>query len=200
MTTYHHGDLPNELRRAAAEVITEKGIGNFSLREVARRAGVSHAAPAHHFGDTTGLLTSLATEAFTHLAANSAAAAAEHEDPIDRLTAMGQAYVALGIQHPAHCQVMFRADLVDSTDPDYANSAAEAYAFLEQTVEDVATAINPDLDIDHAGKLCWAAMQGLVMLHENMANLDGDNGRATAEVQDLVVSFTNLMVEGFRSR
>ena len=63
-TTYHHGDLPNALRRAAVEVIEERGLGAFSLREVARRAGVSHTAPAHHFGDMRGLLTSVAIEGF----------------------------------------------------------------------------------------------------------------------------------------
>src|SRR5258707_3669661 len=66
---YHHGDLPNALRRAAVEVIEERGLAAFSLREVARRAGVSHNAPAHHFGDVRGLLTSLAVEGFDLLSA-----------------------------------------------------------------------------------------------------------------------------------
>ncbi len=99
---YHHGDLPNALRHAAVEVITEKGLGSFSLREVARRAGVSHAAPAHHFGDTRGLLTSLAIEAFSHLKAATEAAAAAEPDPRLRLAAVGRAYVEMGINHPAH--------------------------------------------------------------------------------------------------
>ena len=56
---YHHGDLPDTLRRAAAELIAERGAAGFSLREVARRAGVSHAAPAHHYGDSTERLAEL---------------------------------------------------------------------------------------------------------------------------------------------
>ena len=72
---YHHGDLPNALLRAAVEVIEERGLGAFSQREVARRAGVSHNAPAHHFGDTRGLLTSLAIQGFEVLHAATTAVA-----------------------------------------------------------------------------------------------------------------------------
>jgi AcrR family transcriptional regulator len=78
---YHHGDLPNALRAAAVDVIAESGIGGFSLREVARRAGVSHNAPAHHFGDMTGLLTSLAVEGFVHLRDDTSAAIAASTTP-----------------------------------------------------------------------------------------------------------------------
>ena len=67
-TTYHHGDLPAALRAATAQLVAEKGPSGFSLREVARRAGVSHAAPAHHFGDAEGMLTSVAAEGFATLA------------------------------------------------------------------------------------------------------------------------------------
>ena len=66
--TYHHGDLPAALRAATAQLVSEKGPSGFSLREVARRAGVSHAAPAHHFGDAEGMLTSVAAEGFAKLA------------------------------------------------------------------------------------------------------------------------------------
>ena len=114
---YHHGDLPNALRRAAVEVIGERGLAAFSLREVARRAGVSHNAPAHHFGDTRGLLTSLAVEGFDVLYATAREAAEPYDDPVERLTAIGIAYVELARTHRAHCDVMFRVDLVDPDDP-----------------------------------------------------------------------------------
>ena len=61
---YHHGDLAAALLAAAEAELAEKGVEAFSLRSVAKRAGVSHAAPAHHFGDATGVLTALATEGF----------------------------------------------------------------------------------------------------------------------------------------
>lgn len=196
---YHHGDLPNALRRAAAQVITEKGLGGFSLREVARRAGVSHAAPAHHFGDTTGLLTSLAVEAFVHLEQATATAAAQQTNPVDRLIAIGRAYVNVGIDHPAHCQVLFRHDVLNSDDPAYREAGDAAYRVLEATLEDVAAAINPDLNIDQAAKLCWAAMQGLVVLYDNMSSLDHNAGLESTAIDDMVAQFTSLIVNGLRA-
>jgi AcrR family transcriptional regulator len=85
---YHHGDLPNALLAAAAEVITEKGVGGFTLREVARRAGVPHAAPAYHFGDSRGLLTSLAVQAFELFAEHMDAAGRGIDDPAEQLGRM----------------------------------------------------------------------------------------------------------------
>ena len=196
---YHHGDLPNALRKAAADVIAEKGLGSFSLREVARRAGVSHAAPAHHFGDTTGLLTSLAIEAFVHLEYATATAAARETDPIACLVAIGQAYVNVGIDDPAHCQILFRHDLLNSDDPRYVEAGHAAYRVLESTLEDLAAAINPKLDVDQAAKLCWAAMQGLVVLHDNFAGLNQQAGRDRSPIDDTVARFTNLIVNGLRA-
>ena len=65
---YHHGDLRRGLLRAAAEAIAENGVAAVSMRDLARRAGVSHAAPTHHFGDKSGLLTAFAAEGFDLLA------------------------------------------------------------------------------------------------------------------------------------
>ena len=134
---YHHGDLPNALRRAAVEVIEERGLGAFSLREVARRAGVSHNAPAHHFGDMRGLLTSLAIEGFEVLHAATTAAAAPIDDPVERLIAIGTAYLDVAKSHRAHCDVMFRIDLVDAEDPALVAAGMRAYGVLEDAVRAV---------------------------------------------------------------
>ena len=86
---YHHGDLERALKAAAVDLITEVGPAGFSLREVARRAGVSHAAPAHHFGDSRGLLTALAVDGFRHLATQLAAARSGETDPQRQLEHIG---------------------------------------------------------------------------------------------------------------
>lgn len=197
---YHHGDLPNALRAAAADLIDERGPAGFSLREVARRAGVSHAAPAHHFGDTTGLLTSLAVEAFQHLHRALTEAGDGIEDPTDRLRALGKAYVAVGIAHPAHCAVMFRGDLVDGDDEDYVSWGLQAYSVLYECVEEIRATHNADLDVDVAARLCWSAMQGLVSLHANFTDMADKVGATTSPLDETVDAFTDLLLGGLTPR
>lgn len=197
-TSYHHGDLPNALKAAAAELITEKGPAGFSLREVARRAGVSHAAPAHHFGDSTGLLTALGVDAMRYLAEAMEAASAESTDAIDRLTRVGRAYIEVGREYPAHCELVFRTDLVDPCDPDYLEWGERAYGGLVSTLEAFRDAENPDLDVVNAARLCWAAMEGLRVLHPGMVARDTVHGEIPQTLDDQAVRFCELLVEGLR--
>jgi AcrR family transcriptional regulator len=196
---YHHGDLPTALRRAAVEVIDERGLGGFSLREVARRAGVSHTAPAHHFGDVTGLLTSLAIEGFEHLADVTGEVVARHDDPAERLMALGQAYVSIGATYPAHCQVMFRHDVVDDDDERLQTAGLRAYAVLVDTVAALCEAEHLDVDVSVASKLAWSAMQGLLVLHPTMLHLDELEGREPASREELVMRFNRILVDGLRA-
>ena len=195
---YHHGDLKNALRSAAVEVITEKGLGHFSLREVARRAGVSHTAPAHHFGDVQGLLTSLATQGFDRLHEVTTAAIAGETDPAERLAAMGQAYVSLANEYPAHCQVMFRTDVVDPDDERLLEAGMRAYGVLHDVVADLIGSEGLETDVDAAVELCWAAMQGLVVLGPKLELIDARSGRPVSSTSDRVRRLTHLMLDGIR--
>ncbi|MDJ0771076.1 MAG: TetR/AcrR family transcriptional regulator [Ilumatobacter sp.] len=199
-SNYHHGDLPNALRRAAVEVIDERGVGGFSLREVARRAGVSHTAPAHHFGDTKGLLTSVATEGFEALHQATSSAAALHDDPAQRLAAIGEAYVELGRTHHAHCEVMFRTDIVDANDGDLRSCGMDAYGVLEDTVREIIETDQLDVSLDDASWLCWSTMQGLVQLAPKLEAISEFHGNGPLEIDELVRRFTDLLVAGLRSR
>lgn len=197
--TYHHGDLNQTLRLAAADLMAEKGAAGFSLREVARRAGVSHAAPAHHFGDTTGLLTAVAMDAFTHLHRATQAAFDAHADPLERLAAVGRAYVELAVSHPGHCAVMLRTDLVDSSNDGWAHASELAYGVLESSLRAVAAAINPDLDIELAATTCWSSMQGLIELYPTMgARLDHLGLGELPPIGDLAEAISRTIVDGFR--
>ncbi|MCE9622578.1 MAG: TetR/AcrR family transcriptional regulator [Actinomycetia bacterium] len=198
-TPYHHGDLPNALRCAAAEVIAEKGVGNFSLREVARRAGVSHAAPGHHFGDVRGLLTSLAIEGFEALYAAITAAAAKHNDPAEKLIAMGTAYVTLATKRPAHAQVMFRLDIVDPEDPELMAAGLRAYTALHDVVAEIIRSEHLSADADDVTNLCWSTMQGLVELQPKLDYLDELQGRKPIKTNDRVRRFQQLILSGARS-
>jgi AcrR family transcriptional regulator len=107
---YHHGDLRQAFITAAAEAITENGAAALSLRDLARRVGVSHAAPVHHFGDKAGLLTAVAVEGFRLLADALKAAGPEFLE-------VGVAYVGFAVDHRAYFEVMFRPDLYRADDP-----------------------------------------------------------------------------------
>ncbi len=110
---YHHGDLRRALLAAAVAAIEERGPAAISLRDLARRANVSHAAPAHHFGDKAGLLTALAAEGFTKLTA----ALRQARERTGSFLEIGVAYVGFAVRHPAHFAVMFRPDLYHADDP-----------------------------------------------------------------------------------
>ncbi|MBM9617241.1 TetR/AcrR family transcriptional regulator [Streptomyces zhihengii] len=107
---YHHGNLRSTLLDAACAAIEETGPAALSLRDLARRAGVSHAAPAHHFGDKAGLLTELAAQGFDLLADALRAAGGD-------LTEAGVAYVLFAVRYRAHFEVMFQPGLHHPDDP-----------------------------------------------------------------------------------
>jgi AcrR family transcriptional regulator len=132
-TRYHHGALRPALIAAAQTVIAERGIEGFSLRETARRAGVSPSAPAHHFGDARGLLTAIAAGAFEDLAdALDAAAAAGSKS--ERIRGQGIAYVDFALANRARFDLMWRAALLDREDEAYAAAARRAFAALASAV------------------------------------------------------------------
>jgi AcrR family transcriptional regulator len=132
---YHHGDLRHALVAATEAILVEAGVEGFSLREAARRAGVSPAAPAHHFGDASGLLTEVAVLGFEGLtAALQAADATGGGDPAARLRAQAAAYVRYALAHRARFQLMFRWRVLRGTDPRLSQAANAAFGTLEAAV------------------------------------------------------------------
>jgi AcrR family transcriptional regulator len=128
---YHHGSLRAALMDAAEDILSEKGVENFSLREAARRAGVSPAAPAHHFVDKRGLLTAVATRAFDELCRTLSESAPEFP-PAARV--LCEAYVRFAADRPARFQLMWRASLLDQNNRAYRNAADRAFAILDRAV------------------------------------------------------------------
>lgn len=128
---YHHGDLRAALLAAAEAELAERGIEGFALRSVARRAGVSHAAPAHHFGDRQGLLTALAAEGFRQLlAAQEARVAQAAPDARARLVAACLGHVDLARDRPALCRLLSASAQPDPADPDLQTAAETAERHL----------------------------------------------------------------------
>jgi AcrR family transcriptional regulator len=161
---YHHGDLKEKLVAATEALILERGVDGFSLREVARRAGVSPAAPAHHFGDTRGLLTEVAMRGFKDFGdALAAADARGGDDPARRLYEQGLAYVQFALKNPARFVLMFRTDKVCTTDPRLLEVSSRSFTTLENAIR-AATAIpsGKDLSPDGFGYLMavWSIVHG----------------------------------------
>lgn len=122
---YHHGDLRRVLLATAVDVIGERGPTGVTLRDLARRAGVSHAAPAHHFGDKAGLLTAVAVEGYQMLGDSLESAAGTSD-----FAEVGVAYVLFAASHPGHFAVMFRPDLYRTDEPALVAARARTTALL----------------------------------------------------------------------
>jgi len=108
---YHHGDLRRALIDTALAMVTEEGASSFTLREVARRAGVSHAAPYNHFADKAALLAEVAALGFQALRRELAATGHRPRSSRQALLAISTAYVRFGVEHPAHYGLMFGPEL-----------------------------------------------------------------------------------------
>lgn len=156
---YHHGDLRAALLQAAEVELAERGMEAFSLRSVAKRAGVSHAAPAHHFGDAQGLLTALAAEAFRQfLATQAAREAVAAKDPASQLVAAGLGYVDFAIARPTLFRLMWQSNRPDFDVPELGKAARAAFQHL---VDQVAAA-GGRTTADEAA--VWALAHGLADL------------------------------------
>jgi len=174
---YHHGDLRRAMIDAALEAIEAEGVDALSLRALARRIGVSHAAPAHHFGDRNGLLTAIATEGFGLFAD-------QLEDAFERTGSfleVGVAYVGFAVRHRAYFAVMFRPELLNAADPALEAARSRSSQALYGGVGSAA----PDDDTLRAGVAAWALVHGLatLFLDGNLPSALGDDPEAvTREV------------------
>lgn len=150
----------DSLLQAAVDELVEKGHSAVSLRAVARRAGVSHAAPAHFFGDRAGMLTAVATDGFHRLtAALVEASSRPQESPEDGFGALGLAYLEFGLAYPALSDLMYRRADINPDDPGFVDAQQAALGLLRDAVDSVV-----DDHADEWSLLSWAVVHGLVSL------------------------------------
>jgi AcrR family transcriptional regulator len=151
---YHHGDLKTALLAAAAQLLAEGGLAAISLREVARRAGVSHNAPYRHFPDRDSLLAALAAQAFHELADWTRKSGSQG------LAALGQRYVEFALAQPGRFALMFSAGLDKARYPELQQAATELYELLGQAVGAAAPTRDPLV----ATLAAWSLVHGLAQL------------------------------------
>jgi AcrR family transcriptional regulator len=173
---YHHGDLPRALLEAAVQAILEVGPAAVSLRDLARRARVSHAAPAHHYGDKAGLLTAVAADGFRRLAAT----LRETYEATGSFLELGVAYVRFAVTHRAHFEVMFRPELYHTDDPELIQAREQARSLLYPPAAEAATSPN-GADAVRAGVAAWSLVHGLATLWLNQ-NLPPELGEDPEQI------------------
>lgn len=156
-------DLKQRILEAAEHLLEAEGLAALSMREVARRSGVTHQAPYHHFADREAILAELVMRGFTELTAR-LAQANEQISAVGRLEAgiaSGLAYVGYAIDHPGVFRVMFRPELCDVTRfPEAQKSGASAYAQLERLVSEIHGADQ----VVSLAMVYWSQVHGLACL------------------------------------
>jgi AcrR family transcriptional regulator len=186
-TTYHHGNLRRALLDASVDVIAERGPDDFTLREIARRAGVSHNAPYHHFADKEALVAELCIESFTMLRAE-LLAIERRGGPLERIRRLGVAYVRFALDNRPRFRVMWRPELRGGLAGETPEDAdADAYGVLLEAIDEARV----------AGKLAagsrerialtaWSTVHGLALLLLDGPLADKSRDDALALAEDVV--------------
>jgi AcrR family transcriptional regulator len=192
---YHHGNLKEALLNAALALIGEVGPQAFTLREVARRAGVSHNAPYRHFRDKDELLSAVAVQGFQRLTLAMKRSAARGSTAEERFRLCGRGYVSFALRWPQHFLVMF--DLPSSRDkyPEYAAAGDEAFAtLLTLVVECQEAGTLKSGDPEPLAFIAWSLVHGIAKLAGG-----GHLPFHSAEVLDFTESASRIMMAGMGS-
>jgi len=174
---YHHGDLRAALLKSAEQIIRESGLEGLTLRACARRAGVSHGAPAHHFVNVAGLLTELAVEGFDRLTESMSLKKVKEAN--DELEATGLGYIQFAMRWPEHFRVMWRSELLNEESPRLQLAQERA----RQPIRDALMHANADLgatlsedQLATRFQIAWCCVHGYASLwvegHRKSRSLD----------------------------
>lgn len=164
--TYHHGDLKNALIQAGIEILSRDGIQALSLRSVAKRAGVSHAAPYAHFADKDALIAAIAAEGYRKLYAQLAAAPPDSGDPLARLRDTAFAYLQFALDEPDHFRITFSGVVAaEKNYPEYVEQSRRCYALVVRLVTDCqADGLFAGEDVQRLAVSIWSCIHGFAQL------------------------------------
>jgi AcrR family transcriptional regulator len=185
----------------AVELVSQKGVRDVSFREVARRAGVSHQAPYHHFGNLTGILRAIAEEGFEILGRR-LEHGARKADALEALTACGTAYVGFAVENVGHFRVMFQRGLVDLNDEENPlQSSVDCFGVLLDVTERVWNeGHGRTMDAEGLADVCWSTVHGLATLLTEGVIQRKTKREVKAEVKLVVEGLTSLVASAPSSR
>jgi len=197
--SYHHGDLHNCLLEAADCLLEETGAAKLSLREVAKRAGVSHTAPYRHFSNRAAMLAAVAISGFNRLKARlEVAEASAPEDPVAQLRAAGHAYLDLAVNNPEHTRLMFGGMMKVAPEDGLLYQAAEAsYAVIYRIIDrGRMSGAFAGRDSESLVLAAWSLVHGLTMLILGTQKVDP---QTPAELAALADSVVDIFLNGLRT-
>ncbi|MCA1362990.1 TetR/AcrR family transcriptional regulator [Bradyrhizobium sp. IC3069] len=174
---YHHGELQEALIAASEAILAEQGAEAFTLREAARRAGVSPAAPSHHFGNAQGLLTEVAIRGYDALAGALREAASGKQGVRDKLHAQGLAYVDYALRHPGRFQMMFANKRLVADDARLKQASRAAGHAFEVVVAELTGGTAKEAKT--AAAAAWSTVHGFakLALEEKFGSVNNEAGR-----------------------
>ncbi len=209
---YHHGQLRQALLDAALQLITQHGIDSLTLREVARQAGVSHAAPYHHFADKSTLVEAVAVESFHAFATALREAPTPSGTALEHLIALGRAYVRFAVEHSASFRLMYRPELRRSPFPEGQEHPATSSVIDEAALEGYQILANCIIACQSAGYIpagdlkpltltAWSTVHGLavLLLDGSLGNLTR-GGLSVEEADNLAESVIQRLLHGLLVR
>lgn len=193
MDQYHHGNLKAALLKAAFQVIAKIGVDGFTLREVARKAGVSHNAPYRHFKSKEDLIAALAAESLRQLTGAVRDAVDQEPSPHGRLRASARAYLHWALKNPSRFQLTFRGVFDREAYPDYVDAYHASLALLSGLIE----VHKPEsVDADLASELVWSSVHGIAELGLAKRLRNGDK----QELEQLADAAVETLAAGMKAR
>ncbi len=202
---YHHGDLRRALLDAALQFVRERGIPDFTLREVARQAGVSHNAPYNHFADKAELVAALTIEGFQTLELALRSTYEQTEGtPLERTLAIGGAYLRFALENPAAFSLMFRPELRRSSHDGWEFNEAVKIAgdaTVQVLLDGIAASqqaglLRAELSMDMLALTLSSTMHGLTVLLLDNILVKGKIASTLEEAEQLMGNVMHMVAQG----
>lgn len=188
---YHHGNLKNDLLQAGLIILDEEGVDGVGIRQVARKVGVAHSAPANHFKNKPALLTALADEIFQSLLLNIETSVNEVEPLSEAVTKFCKSLLEFALQYPNRYRLIWRTDCLDKRNPELQEAMERVYQKLISLLRESARQKN--VDVESQAIAVWSMIHGYVSLR-----LDGNlqQGRDSVTGKDRVEAILAALLEG----